>query len=535
MKVYVLQPSYPKSGDEKKNTVGFILQSLDSVGTDADLILLPEFANIPGASQYDEMIADYNRNTDILTKRVIATAKRTNSLVAVNMAHKTDTGFRNSTLLYNGSGELIYRYDKQHLTYAEKELLKLDYSYRYRTDIPCFVDVGGLRLAFMTCYDTYFLEYIEYIRSKKPDIILICSYQRSEEEDIILSQARIISSRCNAYVLRASYSMGNTAKGGHSLVCDCDGTVLADMEQLTGVLRADIKVPKKAMKPNGHGQPLIPTDEFVTQGRTPHAYLATGSFISKSDNEKPYPRICAHRGFSALCPENTMLAISAAVALGADEIELDVWPTKDRVMIAMHDPHFSHDKSKKVWEYTFEEVMELDASMGMSPMIAGMKYDTFEDILKRFHHQTIMNLHIKTKFIDKYSNIVFPYDEDDFKVIVDLIEKYDCADYIYIAGDEAVMETALKVAPHLKRCCLDGQLDYTLVDKAIKYKCDKLQFFKPYFNDEMIKKAKDNGIICNIFWSDDPKEASGFLDRGIDTILTNNLHLVQQGIKHRLG
>ena len=221
--------------------------------------------------------------------------------------------------------------------------------------------------------------------------------------------------------------------------------------------------------------------------------------------------------------------------MGADEIELDVWPTKDRVMIAMHDPHFSHDKSKKVWEYTFEEVMELDASMGMSPMIAGMKYDTFEDILKKFHHQTIMNLHIKTKFIDKYSNIVFPYDEEDFKVIVDLIEKYDCADYVYIAGDEAVMETALKVAPHLKRCCLDGQLDYTLVDKAIKYKCDKLQFFKPYFNDEMIKKAKDNGIICNIFWSDDPKEALGFLDRGIDTILTNNLHLVQQGLKHRLG
>ena len=46
MKVYVLQPSYPKSGDEKKNTVGFILQSLDSVGTDADLILFPN-ANIP--------------------------------------------------------------------------------------------------------------------------------------------------------------------------------------------------------------------------------------------------------------------------------------------------------------------------------------------------------------------------------------------------------------------------------------------------------------------------------------------------------
>ncbi len=93
------------------------------------------------------------------------------------------------------------------------------------------------------------------------------------------------------------------------------------------------------------------------------------------------------------------------------------------------------------------------------------------------------------------------------------------------------METAVKVAPYLKRCCLEGQMDYTLVDKAIKYRCEKLQFFKPYFNDEMIKKAKQNNIRCNIFWSDDPKEASEFLDRGIDTILTNNLYLVQKSLK----
>ncbi|HPB16345.1 MAG: glycerophosphodiester phosphodiesterase family protein [Clostridia bacterium] len=532
MKIYIVQPAYPKKEADKKSVIDFFTQSLDSIPDDADLILLPEFANIPGAANYEDMIADYNLNTDILVSKVISTAKRTNSLVAVNTAYKTDTGFRNSTLLYDSSGTLVYRYDKQHLTYAEKEIFKLDYSYRYRKDIPCFIDINGLRLAFMTCYDTYFLEYIEYIRSKKPDMILICSYQRSEEQDILLSQARIISSRCNSYVLRASYSMGDTTKGGHSLVCDCDGTILVDMEQLIGVLRAEIEIPKKAMKPNGHGQPLILADEFITQGRTPQSYLSAGSFISQNDNEKPYPRICAHRGFSALCPENTALSLSGAVAFGADEVEFDLWPTKDHIMIAVHDPAFPENRSKKVWDYTYEEVMELDASLGMSPMLKGMKYDTFEDILKKFNHQTIMNIHIKTKFTDnKGADIVFPYDKNDFAGIVDLIEKYDCADYVYIAGDEAVMETAVKVAPYLKRCCLEGQMDYTLVDKAIKYRCEKLQFFKPYFNDEMIKKAKQNNIRCNIFWSDDPKEASEFLDRGIDTILTNNLYLVQKSLK----
>ena len=36
------------------------------------------------------------------------------------------------------------------------------------------------------------------------------------------------------------------------------------------------------------------------------------------------------------------------------------------------------------------------------------------------------------------------------------------------------------------------------------------------------------GILCNVFWSDDPEEAKHFLDMGIDTILTNDYNLVAQ-------
>ena len=46
----------------------------------------------------------------------------------------------------------------------------------------------------------------------------------------------------------------------------------------------------------------------------------------------------------------------------------------------------------------------------------------------------------------------------------------------------------------------------------------------------MIDQAHANNIKCNIFWSDDPKEACEFLDMGIDTILTNNLHLMKNGL-----
>ena len=72
------------------------------------------------------------------------------------------------------------------------------------------------------------------------------------------------------------------------------------------------------------------------------------------------------------------------------------------------------------------------------------------------------------------------------------------------------------------------------MDRAIEFGCEKVQLYKPYFNKEMIDKAHKNGIICNVFWSDNPKEAKDFLDMGIDTILTNDYNRIYQSIKERL-
>jgi len=40
----------------------------------------------------------------------------------------------------------------------------------------------------------------------------------------------------------------------------------------------------------------------------------------KNDDQLPYPRICDHRGFNTIAPENSLPAFGAAVALGASEI-----------------------------------------------------------------------------------------------------------------------------------------------------------------------------------------------------------------------
>ena len=47
----------------------------------------------------------------------------------------------------------------------------------------------------------------------------------------------------------------------------------------------------------------------------------------------------------------------------------------------------------------------------------------------------------------------------------------------------------------------------------------------------MIDKAHANGIICNVFWSDDAEETKTFLKMGIDTILTNDYNIIAQAVK----
>ena len=49
------------------------------------------------------------------------------------------------------------------------------------------------------------------------------------------------------------------------------------------------------------------------------------------------PLVIAHRGFSGRYPENTLVAIRAAIRLGVDYVEIDVQETSDGKLIVFHD------------------------------------------------------------------------------------------------------------------------------------------------------------------------------------------------------
>ena len=77
----------------------------------------------------------------------------------------------------------------------------------------------------------------------------------------------------------------------------------------------------------------------------------------------PRPLVYAHRGGSALRPENTIAAFDHGLALGADGLELDVHLSKDGVVVVHHDPTLERTTNGRgrLRDRTADELSRLDA------------------------------------------------------------------------------------------------------------------------------------------------------------------------------
>ena len=526
MKVCAIQPPYGYTPEQAEKTVEFIIEELNSCDESFDLILTPEYSNTPGTIPPEMALSFAGKWREKLENAAVSAARRCNAVVVLSYSARAENCERNTSRVFLPSGEIAGEYWKQQLVLSEPEGHKVDNSYALRSRRPTIVEANGLKLAFVICYDAYFNEYTEALAACQPDLVLVSAMQRAETFDNLRLLNRMLAFRTNAFVVRASYSMGkDSSVGGTSLVVDPSGRILADMMAETGKLVCDISDPKwKYERSNSFGGSMIRNDLFIEQGRTPWAYRPAGPFIALDDKRMPYPRICAHRGFHTQLPENTLPAFGAAVSLGADEIEFDLWETRDGVPVAIHDSRLERvsNGTGTVRDKTYAELLELDFGSKCHSSLAGLKVVTFEEILKRFARQTVMNVHIKSIEGEHFSR---PF----VRKVAELLHAYDCAGSAYFMCASEVQEAAIEVAPEISRCmAFEDSAPWEIVDRAIRYGCKKVQLYLEYFNQQMIDLAHANNIKCNYFYTDDPEQAKNLLAMGIDTVLTNNYLLVAQ-------
>ncbi len=121
--------------------------------------------------------------------------------------------------------------------------------------------------------------------------------------------------------------------------------------------------------------------------------------------------IIAHRGYSAVYPENTLLAFRKAYEAGAYGIELDARLTTDNVVIVMHDSSVDRttNGSGEVSAMTYAEIQKLDAGIHKGIAFENEPVPTLEAVLQELGGKLKINIELanyETKGQDKLVDAV---------------------------------------------------------------------------------------------------------------------------------
>ena len=384
-------------------------------------------------------------------------------------------------------------------------------------------EYAGIRIGFATCLDLYFPEYFEALPAQRADLVLCPSYQRSESSARIrlIAQARALDS--GAYLIRSSYAMETPQVGGHSLVATPAGELLADAGEEACILTAEVDPGRKFVKPASHGRPRVEHRSLIEAHRRPAVYRPHGERTHRL-KEAPFPHLCAHRGLSQACPENTLPAFAAAIASGVHEIESDLRTSRDGIPLVCHDESVDRntDGSGKVAELLWDNIQGLDAGIRFGEAWRGVRMPRVEVVLDITDGLVGLNIHIKDPGPDGST----------IRRVCDLLTQRGLTDTAYLAlGTESSLQMALEYAPEVSRACLVRQGDSSeSIAIAERYGCRRIQFAREVTGPQ-IRRAQDVGLICNLFWSDDPEDAMRYIRDGIDVILTDCAHtLIAAGL-----
>lgn len=226
---------------------------------------------------------------------------------------------------------------------------------------------------------------------------------------------------------------------------------------------------------------------------------------------------CAHRGVSALMPENTLPSFAAAISLGADEIEFDIRLTKDGELIVSHDNSLARisNGTGALLDYTLDELRCFNIGVHHGWQVS---FCTAEEVFAHFANKTVFNIHIK-----EHGDGFVP------RELKNLAESYHALDSVYFAGTISLLKRMVTAAPDIPRAAIQLPSEpVPIYDTAIAYGCRRVQFWDGMFDEELIARLHEAGIHCNHFHAETYEEYDRFFSMGVDTLLTNRMDLAAQ-------
>ncbi|MBB3127403.1 glycerophosphoryl diester phosphodiesterase [Paenibacillus rhizosphaerae] len=224
----------------------------------------------------------------------------------------------------------------------------------------------------------------------------------------------------------------------------------------------------------------------------------------------------AHRGASAVCPENTMAAFARSLELGATGIETDVQLTRDGRLVLIHDETLSRTTNGSGWvkDYDLEELRKLGAGSWFHPDFAQERLPLLEELLELVKDTgTVVNIELK--------NTKVPYAGLEEKVI-GMVRSYNLSERIVISSfNHYSLRLCKELAPEIRTGILYMEGLYEPWEYARSVEADALHAYHFAVLPEFVAGAKAAGKVYHPWTVNEEKEMQRLIDAGAAGIITD--------------
>jgi glycerophosphoryl diester phosphodiesterase len=211
----------------------------------------------------------------------------------------------------------------------------------------------------------------------------------------------------------------------------------------------------------------------------------------------------AHRGASALHPENTLRAFRHALAIGVDGIELDVHATVDGIPVVIHDRDIGRttDGDGYVDQIALARLETFDAGQGE-------RVPTLAEVLALVGDAAHLDIEIKGSDVEQ--------------AVLDVLAQHPTVRWAISSFAWDTLRTLRRLDPVAELWPLAERADDELIDVATELASPAVSLYTGAYTAETAEKLRDAGLHVMVWTVNDPREARRVADLGAFGLCTDD-------------
>jgi glycerophosphoryl diester phosphodiesterase len=253
------------------------------------------------------------------------------------------------------------------------------------------------------------------------------------------------------------------------------------------------------------------------------------------------PLVIAHRGYSALAPENTVRSFEYALSAGADLVELDYHHSSDGIPVVIHDYELDRTtdadeklgrKKVRISSLSASEAQSFDAGKWLNPIFAGMHLPLLTEALDTIQKKGVTLIERKA---------------GDPATCIQLLKDRELINKVVVqAFDWTYLKEFHQLEPRQVLAALGPSSSYngaklTDQEKVLSPKWNEIVksigaravVWNKQITKEAVTDAHERGLKVWVYTIDDAKTAHELLEVGVDGIITNNPSVIFKAIAFR--